>query len=124
MLFVFLGGAVGATLRTVLMWVPLPLSASAQLTGINLLGAFVLGVLLGAATGPQHDGPRVFWGTGVLGGFTSYSALIVGMRPEMDAVVGVLFGVLTVVAATGVALVSLRFGRRLRGRGGAMGEVT
>ena len=48
--------------------------------GINVAGAFVLGLLLerllraGADDGPRRD-LRLLAGTGVLGGFTTYSAL-------------------------------------------------
>lgn len=48
--------------------------------GVNLVGAFVLGALLEglARSGPDTGrrlGARLFVGTGVLGGFTTYSAL-------------------------------------------------
>ena len=75
------GGAVGTAVRAAVSLVvgdvgPVPV---ATLT-VNLIGAFVLGALLEALeiSGPDRGrrlGARLFLGTGVLGGFTTYSAL-------------------------------------------------
>jgi CrcB protein len=78
---VFLGGSVGTALRAgVGLLVPpfagIPLATIA----INVGGAFALGLLLAvlARRGPDHGRPRamrVLLGTGLLGGFTTYSTL-------------------------------------------------
>lgn len=80
LLLVFIGGTVGTALReSVLLLMP---SGGFQFTtmGINVTGAFVLGALLETLLrrGPdagRRRGARVLVGTGVLGGFTTYSAL-------------------------------------------------
>ena len=83
---VFLGGTVGTALRAALALAlpPVDLASGARLPlttlGINLLGALLLGLLLEALGrgGLDADGrrtARVLLGTGLLGGFTTYSAL-------------------------------------------------
>ena len=78
---VALGGTVGTALRQLLSFsVPSLAGVPVMTMGINLLGAFLLGVLLEEL---MHRGPdqgrrrhlRLLLGTGVLGGFTTYSAL-------------------------------------------------
>ena len=78
---VFVGGAVGTGARSAISdAVPNALGVPVAVLGINLLGAFLLGLLLerlvraGADDGPRRD-LRLLVGTGVLGGFTTYSAL-------------------------------------------------
>ena len=75
-----LGGAIGVALRAALL---LPLeSADSDLVlpavtlAINVAGSFLLGILVGWA-GERHPLFRAFVGTGVLGGFTTYSAFAV-----------------------------------------------
>lgn len=68
------GGAVGVAVRELLTFgLGQPLSAAPAIAGINVVGSGLLGVLVGWA----GDRPRLraFLGAGVLGGFTSYSAL-------------------------------------------------
>jgi len=83
---VILGGTVGTALREALGLVlpPLDLVAGAHLplttVGINLLGALLLGLLLEVLLRHGHDAGgrrslRLLLGTGLLGGFTTYSAL-------------------------------------------------
>lgn len=80
-LWVFLGGGTGASLR----WLCLAAAPSGSLFttwAINVVGAFCLGFLLcwlelrGADTG-SRKATRLFVGTGVLGGFTTYSSFAV-----------------------------------------------
>ncbi|GEP27142.1 CrcB family protein [Cryobacterium levicorallinum] len=77
---VFLGGTAGTALREALSLVlpdgRLPLTT----LGINLLGALLLGLLLEALVRSGYDAGgrrslRLLLGTGLLGGFTTYSAL-------------------------------------------------
>ena len=83
---VFLGGTVGTALRAalalVLPAVELASGSGLSLTtlGINLLGALLLGLLLEALGRGRLDAgarrtARLLLGTGLLGGFTTYSAL-------------------------------------------------
>ena len=74
---VVLGGAVGVAARAALI-VPLdgthPLVVPAVTLAINLLGSLLLGVIVGWLD-DRHARWRVLLGTGVMGGFTTYSTL-------------------------------------------------
>lgn len=106
LLLVFVGGSIGTLLReiaTLTVWPTGRLPLAVLL--VNLLGAFLLGLLLeslacsGAET-PAGLRARLFIGTGVLGGFTTYSALaqaVATLVIEGDAVLAVLYGFGTVV---------------------------
>ena len=83
---VALGGAIGASVRHLVSLSALRLFGSAFPIGtmtVNIVGGFLMGCLAGtlvlkASGGGQ--GARFFLGTGVLGGFTTFSAF------SMDAV--------------------------------------
>lgn len=78
---VFAGGAVGTLAREALSVAFPPVDGVSYTTlAINVAGAFLLGVLLEtlARRGPDHGHRRtlrLLLGTGVMGGFTTYSAL-------------------------------------------------
>ena len=117
-ILVFLGGAVGTGLREALALTFPAADGGFPLTIllINVGGAFVLGALLGALArrGPdagRRRDLRLVLGTGVLGGFTTYSAFAVDAALLLDGAVGVallsvgatlLFGL--AAAALGLAL--------------------
>lgn len=77
------GGVIGTAAR---LGLGLALPTPADATGLgavpwatliaNIVGAFLIGAL--AAQLPGSSAVRVFLGTGVLGGFTTYSAFAVG----------------------------------------------
>lgn len=74
-----LGGAVGTVLRRAVgllaaRFIPVPLPVG-TLT-VNVLGSFALGLLFYAAAGRSLGGTdaRLILGTGVMGGFTTYSS--------------------------------------------------
>lgn len=75
------GGAVGTALRAGIALLVHPVGGfPVAVFGINIVGAFVLGMLLQALTAHGPDTGRrrtlrLLLGTGVLGGFTTYSAL-------------------------------------------------
>ena len=79
-LFVAMGGAIGAALRYV---VGSGISARAESAfpwhtfAINISGAFLIGLLLTLPLAGMHSGApwRLFLVTGILGGFTTFSAL-------------------------------------------------
>jgi fluoride exporter len=75
-LFVALGGAVGSVARYAAQSYALLRFGDRFPSGtllVNLLGAALMGLLVGAASG-RSSTALVFLGTGVLGGFTTYSA--------------------------------------------------
>ncbi|MBX0299122.1 CrcB family protein [Cryobacterium sp. 1639] len=78
---VFAGGTVGTALRELLaISVPPVAGVAVVIVGINVVGAFLLGLLLETLAGLGADEGRrrqlrLFLGTGLLGGFTTYSAL-------------------------------------------------
>jgi CrcB protein len=80
---VFVGGAVGTGVRAAVSAGAPPLAGvPVAVLAINVVGAFLLGLLLqrlvrsGPDEGRQRD-LRLLLGTGLLGGFTTYSALAV-----------------------------------------------
>jgi CrcB protein len=78
---VAVGGAVGTALRVAItMFVPDTEPFPVPVFAVNLVGALALGLLLEALarSGPDEGrrlGARLLVGTGVLGGFTTFSAL-------------------------------------------------
>ncbi|WP_338100804.1 CrcB family protein [Microbacterium excoecariae] len=91
------GGALGALARHLVL---LPSGGSLLvLVAINIGGSALLGLATGALGGRGRW--RAFCGTGVLGGFTSYSAL----APFLGALP--LAGAWSVAAYAGLALASL-----------------
>jgi CrcB protein len=76
---VFAGGTVGTALRELLViTVPPVAGVAVVIVGINVGGAFLLGLLLETLAGRGTDAGRqlrLLLGTGALGGFTTYSAL-------------------------------------------------
>ncbi|MGO2745923.1 fluoride efflux transporter FluC [Microbacterium sp.] len=117
-LYVFLGGAIGAAGRLALELL-LPWSHTGVPWAIviaNLGGAFILGFLLTALTrrGPETPAQRdvrLFAGTGMMGGFTTYSsfatdtATLLGTEPGLAVgygILGVIAGLLA--AAIGIWL--------------------
>lgn len=72
-LLVGLGGGLGAVLRYLLglLLYPVGLVFPVATLVVNVLGCFLIGFL---NSGPLSDSQRVFAMTGVLGGFTTFSA--------------------------------------------------
>ena len=104
LLLVALGGAVGTFARFLLSQAMAHAPNLAVLT-VNLSGALVLGVLVALFAG-RHERLQLLLGTGLCGGFTTYSAFAVGVEQlaaaQPWAAVG--FAVGTVIA--GVACVA------------------
>ncbi|MER6348845.1 fluoride efflux transporter CrcB [Streptomyces sp. NPDC001595] len=86
---VALGGGLGATARYAvsLRWPAAPDGFPWATFWINVVGCAVIGVLLVAVTEvrPAHPLVRPFFGTGVLGGFTTFSTYAVEIRHLLDA---------------------------------------
>lgn len=116
------GGAAGTALRAA--FTPFEPEASpfpVTTFGINLTGAFVLGVLLEALarSGPDAGrrlGMRLFLGTGVLGGFTTYSALATAsarLTVAGDLAWALAYGLGTVALGAVASLVGIALGSAL-----------
>lgn len=80
-ILVGLGGAIGSVLRygagLLLIYCGLVERPYLATLGVNLIGSFVLGLLMGLLTqsGRVSHEVRLFVGTGICGGFTTFSAL-------------------------------------------------
>ena len=115
LLLVFAGGAVGTLLRAGI--VPLigePANLPLGVLTVNLLGAFALGLLVGYLTrigsGQTDHGLRLLFGTGLLGGFTTYSLLATGvavMIHDGRLLAGVAYGFGSVVLGIGASWLGL-----------------
>ncbi|MGO4595968.1 CrcB family protein [Leifsonia sp. 2TAF2] len=129
-LLVFVGGALGTAVRYVLTLSVPPVAGVPLITFlINVTGAFVLGWLLqslalrGPDEGVRRD-LRLFAGTGILGGYTTYSSLAVdtdGLIAAQSVGLSILYASATIVVGAlaslaGIALAS-GIARRRAGRG-------
>lgn len=125
---VFVGGALGTTARYLLQsvippWFGLPLSTFL----INVSGAFFLGFLLEALAvrGPDEGRRRdlrLFIGTGILGGFTTYSAFAVdtdGLFDTANPWGGVVYALATILVGAAATLGGIALAARRRGPTGA-----
>lgn len=131
-LLVFLGGSLGTAARYLLTLSVPPVAGVPLITFlINVTGAFVLGWLLQAlALRGQDEGTRravrLFVGTGILGGYTTYSSLAVdtdGLIAAQSVGLSILYAAATIVvgAAASVAGIAVASGieRRRAARGRA-----
>ncbi|MGW6913281.1 fluoride efflux transporter CrcB [Kitasatospora sp. NPDC054939] len=119
------GGAIGASARygAGLLWPDGPTAFPWTTFGVNVLGCALIGVLLVAVTEgrPAHPLLRPFLGTGVLGGFTTFSTYAVDVRRLVEAGrpgPGALYLVATLVAAMAAVWAAAGLTRRLIRRGG------
>ena len=125
---VFVGGVLGTAARAgVALVVPQPVGVPLSTLMVNIVGAFLLGVLLEvlARRGPDvgvRRAVRLTVGTGFLGGFTTYSSLTAetgtlslagsGGVAASYAVGSLLLGLLTAWAGILVGHVLIAGGRR------------
>ncbi len=117
------GGAVGSLARYGLSRA-VPVAGGWPLGTLveNLVGAFLLGLLLQALALRGAETPRLRWlrltlGTGVLGGFTTYSALALETRDLLAdgrAGVALAYAVVTVVGGTVTCLAGVALAGRAR----------
>jgi CrcB protein len=96
------GGAVGALLRYALVEAAPHLATTLF---INVLGSFLLGLLVSRCR--ENAWARAVLGTGVLGGFTTWSALAVQVV-DASPIVAVLYLALTLGLGTTAARLGLR----------------
>lgn len=117
-LLVAAGGTVGTAARLALgMLLPDGGFPTAILIA-NVAGALLIGVV--AARLPASRDLRVFLATGILGGFTTYSAFMTGaLGLWADApFAGAAYAVGSLVLGLAAAALGLRLGRPRRGAGG------
>ena len=79
---------------------------------VNLLGSFAIGLLYMyvAARGASADNARLFWMTGVLGGFTTYSAFALETALLGFSWTGAMYVAATVVSCLLAAIAGLKMG--------------
>ena len=107
-LLVALGGAVGSVARYAAyrMWPSAPGGWPVPTLTVNLLGSFAIGLLyiwLSGRLGLGNDNARFFWMTGVLGGFTTYSAFALESSLLGFSAQGVAYVLITVIGCIGLA---------------------
>ncbi|WP_230684890.1 CrcB family protein [Cellulomonas sp. JZ18] len=126
MALVTAGGAVGTLARYgVGELVDGPGAWPVATTVVNLAGALALGLLVGALghgpLSPSARAARLALGTGVLGGFTTFSTLALEVERLLaggDALLAVGYGVVSVGVGVLAALAGVVTGSRLRRRTG------
>lgn len=111
------GGFVGTGARFGLgLLFPVPDGAlPLTIFAVNLLGALALGVLVGAAG--QRRELQLLLGTGLLGGFTTYSALATDAAALLqggDWAAGLGYGMGTMLAGGVLSVAGLALGAKLR----------
>jgi len=102
-IFVGVGGFIGSVLRYLVSLIPLRHESGFPLVtlGINVLGAFVLGLIMAAGRSTGLD-PRtmLFLKVGVCGGFTTFSTFALeahGLLSGGKPLVAILYMVLSVI---------------------------
>lgn len=117
LVLVIAGGAAGVAARAALT-LPFgadahPLVVPAVTLAINLVGSFLLGVVVGALA-DRHPRLRALLGTGMLGGFTTYSAFAVQSLTTFTSspVVGLALVAVSVLGGVVAAVAGLRVGER------------
>ncbi|MCS3843447.1 CrcB family protein [Microbacterium sp. AK031] len=113
LLLVALGGTLGTAARlAIALSIPDDGGFPVATLAVNLIGAMLIGVL--AARLPGSSDMRVFLGTGILGGFTTYSAFAVGtvqLWTETPLLAG-LYAIVTLAFGIAAAVIGMRVGRR------------
>ena len=113
LLLVFAGGVLGTAARLAFgLLIPDAGGFPLATLSVNILGALLIGVLAARLTGPT--GLRIFLGTGVLGGFTTYSALAVGTaRLWTDApLIAAAYVLASLILGVTAAAVGVHLGKR------------
>lgn len=109
-LLVFVGGGLGALLRHL---AALAIGGPLATLAINLVGSFAIGLLAAALAADQHPA-RLFLMTGLLGGFTTFSAFsldAVALTQRGQAGLAALYVVVSVCGALAAAAAGLWLAR-------------
>ena len=117
LLAVFVGGLVGTSLRlTIELALPhSPTQFPASTLGINLVGALALGFLVARMWPVAAPWLRAGVGTGLLGSFTTFSALAVALATLTDDgqwMLALLYLAVSMLGGLIAAWLGLRLGRR------------
>jgi CrcB protein len=107
-LFVAIGGALGSMTRygVARLWPMTPGGFPVPTLTVNLIGSFAIGLLymwFSARSGLGNDGARLFWLTGVLGGYTTYSAFALESTLLGFSMTGMAYVLLTTVGCISLA---------------------
>lgn len=107
-LLVGIGGALGSMTRYGFsrLWPMTPGGFPVPTLTVNLIGSFAIGLLymwFSARSGLGNDGARLFWLTGVLGGYTTYSAFALESTLLGFSLTGITYVVVTTVGCIGLA---------------------
>jgi CrcB protein len=121
--YVVVGGALGVLARAALL---APIGDAALVPwatlAINAAGSLLLGAVVGALA-DRHRHARALLGTGVLGGFTTYSALAVETAVWLTTPwLAIGLAAASVTAGAVGAVAGLLAGRRMTGRPGTVAE--
>jgi CrcB protein len=113
-LWVALGGALGSVARygAYRMWPSAPGGWPVPTFTVNVLGSFAIGLLYMyvASRGASAENARLFWMTGVLGGFTTYSAFALEAVLSGLSFTGVTYVLATVAVCLAAALAGIKMG--------------
>lgn len=122
-LWVALGGALGSMTRYGFsrLWPMTPGGFPVPTLMVNLIGSFAIGLLymwFTARAGLGADGARLFWITGVLGGYTTYSAFALESTLLGFTAAGIAYVLITTVGCIGLAWLGRMLGAALLAHAG------
>lgn len=116
-ILVGLGGALGSITRygAYRLWPTSPGGWPVPTFTVNVLGSFAIGLLYMyvSARGDGADNARLFWMTGVLGGFTTYSAFALETALLGISLTGIAYVAATVVGCLLAAIAGMKVGTLL-----------
>lgn len=116
-ILVALGGAAGSVARygAFRLWPWTPGGFPVPTFTVNVVGSFAIGLIYMyvAARGASADNARLFWMTGVLGGFTTYSAFALETTLLGFSMAGLGYVVATVAGCLLAAVLGMKIGALL-----------